>query len=621
MQSARQNTLFGPRGVCAAFAAACLTIGGPAFAGDLHVPSQFPTIQEAIDAALPGDVVILADGVYTGAGNRDLRLSGKPITVRSANGPQNCVIDAEGTSDEPYRAFIFDGGETHETILDGLTISGGATLPGAVQDQFNGGGLFFRESSATVMNCVIRDNACGCWGGGVYATLGAAPILINCDVSNNASNDDGGAVFVWNGGGATLINCTMTGNWARVTGGAVTDFDGAGNLNIINCTIAANEAPYGSAIFGWSVNVVNSIIWDNFGGDAIHYDQTPVSYSIVQEVHAGPGNIDADPQFVDPAAGNYRVLPGSAAIDAGNVDAVPIELVCVDIDGEVRVVDDIGMINTGAGEMPFVDLGAYEFQGSSRMNAAITEATVSTGTWLGGDESDLEASDDRAFRVRSGNGVTVTEKHMSELFITTDTTHARPTTLDISVESRIDHPAGTVKVALFNFMNYNFEPVGTGPVGESDSVLTFEDIDAAERIGSDGTAYLSLKHVVFAPFLAFRFESATDPRGDRHRMMPFGAEPERKRGRGRRRLARFRSQSQSQDDVGGYLSVRERVSGRACHVWRGLRTWTGRSGRCQNGIGGFSGESYQAPGRGLCSGADPRNRRPRCPFSDPSRCL
>ena len=41
---------------------------------------DFPTIQAAIDAAQDGDVVELGDGVYRGAGNRDITLLGKAIS-------------------------------------------------------------------------------------------------------------------------------------------------------------------------------------------------------------------------------------------------------------------------------------------------------------------------------------------------------------------------------------------------------------------------------------------------------------------------------------------------------------------------------------------------------------
>ncbi len=51
----------------------------------LWVPFDFPTIQDAVDAADNGDMVRVADGVYRGDGNRDINLGGKVVSVRSAS--------------------------------------------------------------------------------------------------------------------------------------------------------------------------------------------------------------------------------------------------------------------------------------------------------------------------------------------------------------------------------------------------------------------------------------------------------------------------------------------------------------------------------------------------------
>jgi hypothetical protein len=62
----------------------------------INVPANQPTIQAGINAAaLFGDEVVVADGTYTGAGNRDISLT-KNITVRSASrNPANCIIDCQ----------------------------------------------------------------------------------------------------------------------------------------------------------------------------------------------------------------------------------------------------------------------------------------------------------------------------------------------------------------------------------------------------------------------------------------------------------------------------------------------------------------------------------------------
>ena len=94
-----------------------------------------PTIQAAIDAAGLHDVVALADGVYTGAGNCDLDYGGKAITLRSQSGePAAYVIDCQGSAGEYHRGVDFHTGGGPASVLENVTITGGHHgLSGAVQ--------------------------------------------------------------------------------------------------------------------------------------------------------------------------------------------------------------------------------------------------------------------------------------------------------------------------------------------------------------------------------------------------------------------------------------------------------------------------------------------------------
>jgi len=85
------------------------------------VPSDQPTIQAGIDASVNGDTVLVADGTYTGVGNRGIRYNGRIIVVKSENGPDSCVIDCQGLDG----GFIFRSGEPPAAILDGFTIING----------------------------------------------------------------------------------------------------------------------------------------------------------------------------------------------------------------------------------------------------------------------------------------------------------------------------------------------------------------------------------------------------------------------------------------------------------------------------------------------------------------
>jgi hypothetical protein len=91
---------------------------------------DYVTIQEGINAAVDGDEVVVCDGIYTGDGNRDLDFGGRLITVRSQNGPENCIIYSQGSETEAHCGFYFHNGETADAVVEGFTIIGGYTYVG-----------------------------------------------------------------------------------------------------------------------------------------------------------------------------------------------------------------------------------------------------------------------------------------------------------------------------------------------------------------------------------------------------------------------------------------------------------------------------------------------------------
>ncbi|MBU1699031.1 MAG: hypothetical protein KJ970_07655 [Candidatus Eisenbacteria bacterium] len=87
---------------------------------------DYPTIQDAIDVAGNGDVIELTDGTFTGDGNRDINFLGLDLTVRSQSGdPHACIINSEGTSEDWHRAFFFSNGESSDSRIENLTVTGG----------------------------------------------------------------------------------------------------------------------------------------------------------------------------------------------------------------------------------------------------------------------------------------------------------------------------------------------------------------------------------------------------------------------------------------------------------------------------------------------------------------
>ena len=87
-------------------------------ASTLYVPSQYSTIQAALNAASNGDTIIVDDGVYKGSSNRGLDFNGKQVKLKSKNGPDACMIDCESSD----RAIYFCDDEGNNTEVDGFKI-------------------------------------------------------------------------------------------------------------------------------------------------------------------------------------------------------------------------------------------------------------------------------------------------------------------------------------------------------------------------------------------------------------------------------------------------------------------------------------------------------------------
>jgi len=310
-----------------------LVLVNPVNGGEtLHVPQAFLTIQAAIDAAESGDTIVVADGVYTGPQNRDLNLGGKNVLIRSENGASACTIDCQGTYEEPYRAFIFENGESPAAALDGFTITGGSTLQGAILDEFNGGAILIRDSSPTIRNCVFTGNTAGCWGGAVYSGFSGSPMIENCIFDGNYAGDDGGGFFCWAGSSPTILNCVFISNSAVVTGGGISVFGGS-ILTIGNTTIVENEALHGSGLLFLNGSIItNSIIWGNTGGS--QFEGNPiVEYCNVEDGYVGVGNMDELPLF---QTDGYHLRRNSPCLGAGDPDFRPAPGE-TDIDGQPRV--------------------------------------------------------------------------------------------------------------------------------------------------------------------------------------------------------------------------------------------------------------------------------------------
>jgi len=208
-----------------------LALCGSLSAGTLHVPGHYAAIQDAVDAAVNGDTVLVADGVYSGARNRDIDFLGKAIAVKSANGSGKTTIDCGGSSATPHRGFIFENGEGPTALLAGFTIVNGyAAVPGpyAAPPYGCGGGILcWQKSSPTIEDCVLRDCIAENCGGGMMIYYASSPSLKNCTFDNNQAQEKtflggmGGGISIYEKSNPEIVDCSFLNNSSESGGGGI----------------------------------------------------------------------------------------------------------------------------------------------------------------------------------------------------------------------------------------------------------------------------------------------------------------------------------------------------------------------------------------------------------------
>jgi hypothetical protein len=284
---------------------------GSDFNSGMTPTNAFATIQRGLNAAQNGQVVVVAEGTYVGTGNKNLNFSGRSVTLLSSAGARATIIDCQGGD----QAFVFQNGETQNTVVDGFTMTHGNAQ--------TGGGIYCQASSPRIANCIISNNQ-GYYSGGIYCINFGSPTFVNCQILDNSGTLGGGVRFAQSDG--ALINCVIAGNVSQNPGAGIKCDYGNTSPVIANCTVAGNTSTsYGGGLWATYTSplVNNSILWGNTGTAGAQVAvgvgaTTTVSYSDVQGgqagiftnsgfVNWGAGNLDEAPLFVDPNAGDYHL--------------------------------------------------------------------------------------------------------------------------------------------------------------------------------------------------------------------------------------------------------------------------------------------------------------------------
>jgi hypothetical protein len=324
-----RSSSFKPRCCLFILPLALLALGGSTPAAvryvDAHSTSPAPPytnwttaaadIQHAVDAAAPGDEIVVTNGLYATGGravygaltNRVVVTEG--VKVRSVNGPAvTVIVGAEalggGNGDAAIRC-VYVGAHA---MLSGFSLTNGHTRAAGDFSKEQGGGGAWLEPSGVVTNCTLAGNS-AYFGGGVCCWGGT---LDNCTLTGNSGYFGGGA------SDGTLNNCALTGNSAVYAGGAY-----GGKLN--SCTLTGNLASrYGGGAYLGTLS--NCIAYYNTAPAGPNYYGSTFAYCCTKPLPAGPGNLEAEPLL----ASASHLSAQSPCIDRGSAAGTS----GVDIDGE-----------------------------------------------------------------------------------------------------------------------------------------------------------------------------------------------------------------------------------------------------------------------------------------------
>lgn len=431
-----------PYRLAAGLTAAALLASPPVLSRTITVdddgPAEFQSIQAAILAAVPGDVVSVAAGTY----NENLSLRsgvsviGAGLSVTTVNGgmggPVARLVDCDAST--ILKGFTLTNGQAPSG--GGVYVEGGApiitlnritgnTAVGSLIYFGYGGGLYSLNSDATISDNTLSSNSTDS-GGGISIVRGN-PIVTSNVLTGNVATYYGGSIYAFTPSGSSLrisgniitsnraergvgisvsglggpivSNNLITGN-TGVSAGLATYGGGVElyltNATLANNTLASNRADVGggaSVITGRGETpvVVNNVVYNNRanvegGGFFLEVSAAQVLNNIFhlnapETCGADPlllcssnANLTADPLLVNPTGGDYRLRTGSPAIDTGTATGAPAD----DLRGQRRPLD--GNANGTVG----YDRGAYEFDRNDVLRLRFSSLTLLTWDALTG---------------------------------------------------------------------------------------------------------------------------------------------------------------------------------------------------------------------------------------------
>jgi len=272
-------------------------------------PREYTSVQAAVDAASPGDLVKVA-GICVGASERvGLRQQvyvDKSLTIRGGYTTTNGFADPPDPEANPTtldalgqgRVLFITGapapGAGISPTVEGLRITGGdaSRLGGGVERWDAGGGVYVIAATATIRDNQVFSNTAMA-GGGLYFQNGDGTQLTDNLISGNSTFLDGrgGGLYLKSSANVTLTGNTISHNepdplhWGWGSGGGAV-FDNSPGATLTHNAISENRATWAVGLYflhSPTATLIANTISDNVanyaGGGAKNYAGVLFEYS------------------------------------------------------------------------------------------------------------------------------------------------------------------------------------------------------------------------------------------------------------------------------------------------------------------------------------------------------
>ncbi len=323
----------------------------------LRVPSDFAFIQQAINAAQNGDIVLVSSGIYY----EQINFIGKDILVKADSHSGETILDGSGLGS----VVTFSGNETRSAKLQNFVIRNGFGQAGA---PMKGGGITIINGSSPIIEDCILQNCISPKGGGILIRdYLSNPLIQYCHFIGNTAQGDGGAIYIGDGAEPMIFNNLISSNNANYGGAIFATYSHPLIKN--NSILENNAAEYGGGLyFIYATGVIqNNIIIQQENGECLYvfdigdrpelfsndiWGDPALWFGGVAE--PGTGDIHVDPYFCKGPNGDFYLSQLSAGQD--------IQSQCVDAGMETSDEAGLSGLTTRTDHIPdysMADLGFH----------------------------------------------------------------------------------------------------------------------------------------------------------------------------------------------------------------------------------------------------------------------